>query len=85
MDIGSRVKLIPKTRHARAVVSQHGDTARVILVKESMVCVTTPDGNWRWLTRWNDADEHFSWEVLDGTGKDYSLDDGGWSPHDEGS
>ena len=65
MDIGSRVKLIPKTRHARGAVSQHGDTARVVLVKESMVCVETPDGNWRWLTRWNAAaDEHFSWEVL---------------------
>jgi hypothetical protein len=29
-----------------------------------MFCVSTPDGDWRWIDRWNDSDENFSWEII---------------------
>ena len=64
MEIGDTIKLIPKTRHGKNRVHQHGDIAEVVGIKESMFSVKTPDGDWRWIDRWNDSDENFSWKIM---------------------
>ena len=64
MELGDKIRLIPKTRHGKNRVNEHGDFAIVIHIKESMFCVSTPDGDWRWIDRWNDSDENFSWEII---------------------
>ena len=43
MEIGDTIKLIPKTRHGKNRVHQHGDIAEVVGIRESMFSVNTPD------------------------------------------
>ena len=45
MKIGDTIKLIPKTRHGKNRVHEHGNTASVDHMKTSRFSVETPDGD----------------------------------------
>ena len=49
MNIGDTIELIPKTRHGKNRVHEHGNTAKVVHMKPSSFSVETPDGDWRWI------------------------------------
>ena len=59
MEIDDVVVIIPKTKHAKNRVHEHGDICDVVHIKESMFCVKHRDGTnwWRWIDFTND--EHF--------------------------
>ncbi len=63
MKIGDTIKLIPKTRHGKNRVHEHGNTASVVHMKTSSISVETPDGDWRWIDLSDDRD--FDWELTD--------------------
>jgi hypothetical protein len=56
------VKLIPKTRHAKNRVHEHGDMADVIQIRKTSFCAMASDGDWRWVDVPNDRD--FLWEIV---------------------
>ena len=43
MVVGDKIRLIPKTRHGKNRVREHGDSAVVIHVKPTSFCTETPD------------------------------------------
>ena len=61
MVIGDTVELIPKTRHGKNRVREHGNTAKVVHMKPSSFSVETPDGDWRWIDFSDDRD--FDWKL----------------------
>ena len=61
MNIGDTVELIPKTRHGKNRVHEHGNTAKVVHMKPSSFSVETPDGAWRWIDFSDDRD--FDWKL----------------------
>ena len=59
--VNETINLIPKTRHAKNRVREHGSIVDVTIVKESSFCVTHRVGDsWRWVDVPND--EHFDFE-----------------------
>ena len=61
MNIGDTVELIPKTRHGKNRVHEHGNTAKVVHMKPSSFSVETPDGDSRWIDFSDDRD--FDWKL----------------------
>ena len=62
MKLGDKIKLIPKTRHGKNRVHEHGNTATVKHMRTSSFCVETADKDWRWID--NDDDRDFDWELI---------------------
>ena len=62
MVVGDKIRLIPKTRHGKNRVREHGDSAVVIHVKPASFYTETPDKDWRWID--NNNDKNFDWEIL---------------------
>ena len=62
MVVGDKIRLIPKTRHGKNRVREHGDSAVVVHVKPASFCTETPDKDWRWID--NNNDKNFDWEIL---------------------
>lgn len=58
----STVRLIPKTRHARNRVREHGELGEVIQIRSSSFCTITADGDWRWIDV--PVDKDFDWLPL---------------------
>ena len=61
MKLGDTIKLIPKTRHGKNRVREHGELATVIHMRTVSFCVETPDKDWRWID--TKDDEHFKWNI----------------------
>ena len=61
MKLGDKIKLIPKTRHGKNRVREHGDITVVTIIRPSSFCTETPDKDWRWIDNNNDKD--FDWEI----------------------
>ena len=62
MNIGDTVELIPKTRHGKNRVREHGETTTVVHMRTASFCVETPDKDWRWIDNVNDL--NFEWELI---------------------
>ena len=62
MKIGDTIKLIPKPRHGKHRVHEHGATAVVVHMRTAQFCTETPDKDWRWIDITEDKD--FDWEIL---------------------
>jgi hypothetical protein len=58
------VKLIPKNRHAKNRVHEHGDIVDVVQIKKDSFCTMARDGDWRWIDVPDDRD--FLWEIQNG-------------------
>tara|TARA_Y100000310_G_scaffold263349_1_gene273528 strand:- start:341 stop:529 length:189 start_codon:yes stop_codon:yes gene_type:complete len=62
MKLGDTIKLIPKTRHGKNRVREHGETTTVVHMRTASFCVETPDKDWRWIDNVNDL--NFEWELI---------------------
>ena len=63
MKIGDTIKLIPKTRHGKNRVHEHGDVGTISNIRSASFLSITPDGDWRWIDLSDDRD--FNWELTD--------------------
>ena len=62
MELGDKIKLIPKTRHGKNRVREHGDITVVTFIRESRFCAEIPGKDWRWID--NNDDLNFDWKVI---------------------
>ena len=64
VKVGDRVKLIPRTRHAKNRVREHGDIVEVCQIKSDQFCCMHLDGDQKnpdiW--RWGANDDDFDWD-----------------------
>ena len=62
MKIGDTIKLIPKTRHGKNRVHEHGDIGTISIIRSASFLSKAPDKYWRWIDITEDED--FDWEIL---------------------
>ncbi len=62
MELGDKIRLIPKTRHGKNRVREHGDITVVTIIKSSSFCTEIPGKDWRWIDISNDL--NFDWEIV---------------------
>jgi len=60
MELGDKIRLIPKTRHAKNRVREHGEITIITIIRDSNFCTEIPGKDWRWIDNTNDI--HFDWE-----------------------
>ena len=62
MELGDKIRLIPKTRHGKNRVREHGDITVVTMIRSSNFCTEIPGKDWRWID--NVDDLNFDWEIV---------------------
>ena len=60
ISLGDKIRLIPKTRHAKNRVHEHGEITIITIIRDSSFCTEIPGKDWRWID--NIDDTHFDWE-----------------------